>query len=93
MNRDVVEADLQAGNYLVPGHLLPGLHRYILDRVRPGAFLVALLENDFHGAVTRADDAVLPHLRCLARFLHNFAPAACHGSPAAVEAWLKGDQP
>lgn len=75
----------------VPGHLVPGLIRYVEQRVPTGSFLRACLENDFRAAVCRADDLItFSDLRAIALWLHNEAPSACHGSPSRVRQWLAG---
>jgi len=72
----------------VPPHLREGLKAYLIDRVRPGAFLSAVLTNNLTDAVLRADPASLGSLKDLVLFLHNYAPANSHGSSELFEAWL-----
>lgn len=87
MNR----SDIEEGLKLVPAHLQSGLRDYFLDRVKPGDFLAAVLENDFAGAVLRADPLSYQSLKQIARFLHNDVPPRSHGSREAVAAWLEGE--
>lgn len=72
----------------VPAHLRAGVLRYLVDHVRPGQFLSAVLRNDLADAVLRGDDQSLAGLRDLVLFLHNHAPAQSHGSEANFDAWL-----
>lgn len=68
---------------------LDGLKRYVEHRAPPGCFLRAVLENDLKGAVARADDENQRVIPIYVFWLYNEAPAACWGSPAAVEEWLR----
>lgn len=88
MKPEAIAAEIELGRELVPDHLWPGLCRYLVERIRPGQFLCAVLENNLHDALTRADDIAVQHLRGLVVFLDIFAPGPCHGSPEAVAAWL-----
>lgn len=80
----------------VPRRLREGLRRYLVDHIRPGRFLCAVLRNNLADAVVRADEESLPALRDLVLFLHNCAPGQSHGSEAKFDAWLaagpEGDQ-
>jgi hypothetical protein len=75
----------------VPDHMSDGVARYIEARIRPGGFLIALLSNNFIGAAQRADHENLAALGAWAKLFHNYLPGGSYGSPAAVEAWLKGE--
>ena len=76
----------------LPEHLRPGLRAYLLERQPVGAFLRAVLVNDLHGAVSRADDESYPALREIVAFVHMHAPAPSHGSFEAYTAWIEGAQ-
>lgn len=65
------------------------LEDYVLLGAAPGNFISAVVGNDFFYAVVRADDHIAPRLADLARFLHNYAPIACWGSPANRAAWIE----
>jgi hypothetical protein len=67
-----------------------GLVRYLVHRIPPGDFLLAVLSNDLMEAVSRGDDASVAGLRSLVRFLHNDTPWSAHGSLAIVRAWVEG---
>ena len=67
------------------------LMRYILNHIKPGDFLTAVLSNDLRNAVNRADATVsLPLLRTYVRWLcwAGVVVPHCHGSREAVEAWV-----
>jgi hypothetical protein len=74
----------------IPQHLRAGLGSYINHHQPTGGGLQAILENDLHGALTRADPETRAALPTIACFLHNEAPSACHGSKENVAAWLAG---
>ena len=71
---------------LVP-HLAPGLMRWVEHGMSPGHFLTAVLTNDLLEAFTRGDDASLAGLKDIFRFLYNYCPSQCWGSPGKVGAW------
>ncbi len=72
----------------IPGHLLGGISRYIIDGVPPGSFVRAVFENDLFEAIARADAESRYGLFSLVKWIHNHTPSACHGSPAKVAAWI-----
>jgi hypothetical protein len=77
----------------LPQHLREGMQRYLEDRIRPGGFLVAVLENDLMGAVRRADQDSLAFLdRIMMDFMIDVPPVAW-GSPQKVERWLARTDP
>lgn len=88
-NVEYAAAQIEAGAHLIPGHMLGGIKRYILNGIPPGGFLSALLSNDFMGAVGKADDENCRRLHGWAQFLYNYAPNGCHGSPDAFSEWIK----
>tara|TARA_Y100000310_G_scaffold252208_1_gene258889 strand:+ start:117 stop:386 length:270 start_codon:yes stop_codon:yes gene_type:complete len=64
------------------------LERYINDRVPPGHFLRALLSNDLVGSFARADETNQELIGTYVKWLYNFAPSYCWGSPEKVSGWL-----
>lgn len=78
-----------AGLHLLPEHLRGEMARWITHGVMPGAFLQAALSNDLARAVFAADVRSLARLPELAKFLQEYAPRACWGSPAAVVSWSR----
>jgi len=71
----------------VPEYMHGAITRWVMEHHPPGDFLTALLKNDLHDAVVRADDANMHRLRNWVRLLYNFTPTPCCGSPAAFDAW------
>ena len=85
---EYVEAEIDRGAHLIPGHMIGGIKRYILHGIPPGGFMSALLSNDFFGAANKADEENGEALMGWARFLYNHVPAGSYGSPARFDAWL-----
>lgn len=74
-----------------PGNVQGGLERYVNDRVAPGGFLRAVLENDLARAIGRADLENLEELPDIVRYVYSHVPAKAWGSKDAVARWLVGD--
>ena len=72
----------------IPFHMRGGLARYIMDGVRPGDFLIALLSNDFMEAAGRADAENLEAFKAYATFFYCSMPSAARGSPENVRQWI-----
>jgi hypothetical protein len=72
----------------IPERMREGLKRYVIDRLRPGDFITAVVRNDLRNAVSRADDENLPLIPLYVQWFYNTAPARCHGSPEAFAEWL-----
>ncbi len=80
-------------NYSVlPVSARGGMRRYIENRIEPGFFLRAVLENDLVGAFGAADEDNREDMSLYASFLYKELPGRGPGSPwgsrEAVEAWL-----
>lgn len=74
----------------LPTERLAGaMRRYIEDRIQPGHFLTAVLNNDLRGACARADDDHRGRLFDIVSWLYNEAPSQCWGSPEKVGEWLR----
>lgn len=78
----------EAANCGIPGYMIPGLVRYIHDRIPPGDFLRYVLENNLMMAAGHADDTNRRLLHAYCSFIYNYAPITSHGSPERVSAWL-----
>ena len=76
-------------NYnLLPEHMRDTAQRYIEDKISPGGFFTAVLENKLFEALGRADDINRARIYDIVGFLYNEAPATCWGSPEKVRSWL-----
>jgi len=71
----------------VPPHDRESLIMYILIGQPTGDFLYAILTNDLQSAVGRADMLNTIHFATLVRWVFNYAPMNCKGTPAAYDAW------
>ena len=67
---------------------IEGILRYVNDRVPPGDFLEAVLENDLRESFERADDDNIRSMFEIVQFVYNEIPARCWGSPEKVRDWL-----
>lgn len=76
--------------YGIPGYMQDGLIQYFENRIPPGSFLTAVLENDLMGALGKADDTNRFALHAYGTWLFNQAPGRPNGwgSPEAVRVWL-----
>lgn len=74
--------------YDIPMTVHDGLMRYLQNRVLPGGFLTAVLENDLAAAVLAADKDNLPALPNLVKFIWNELPANAWGSKKHVFDWV-----
>ena len=72
----------------VPENVLLGLDRYVHDRIPPGGFLRAVLENDLTESLKRADNDNRKILFYLIGYIFNELPYVCLGSPEKVKKWL-----
>jgi hypothetical protein len=70
-------------------HIHAALIRYIQDGINPGGFLTAVLSNDLNYAVLNADEDNFLSLQYLCKWLYNYAPKDCYGSPDKVKKWTK----
>jgi len=79
--------------YGIPGGMQGGLIRYFENRIPPGDFLTAVLENDLMEAFGRADLENQHCMKAYCTWLYNEAPMGSHGSKAAVTNWLNPPEP
>jgi len=66
-----------------------GIVRFVIDGLRPGDFLQAVLRNDLQQAFARADLENLRDLKEIAGFVFMRVPLPCYGSKAKVDRWIK----
>ncbi len=73
---------------LVPvPYMRPGVERWIEKGIRPGDFLMAVIENDFVSAVAYADRFNRANLKEWMDWFMEHAPGACWGSVAKAKNW------
>jgi len=65
-----------------------GLERYIIDHIRPGGFLTAVLQNDLQMTTATADDDNFKKIKEWCQFIYNELPQKCWGSKEKVEKWV-----
>ena len=75
----------------IPPLIRAGLRRYADEHMGTGSFLTAVLENNLSEAIIRADVFSLAAIKDIVMYVHWEIPGNCHGSPEAVNAWLKRD--
>lgn len=73
----------------LPNHAQDSIRRYVQDRIPPGGFLTAVLENDFVGALLHADPTNRKLLHDYAMFINWEIPTDCWGSKEIVRNYLK----
>lgn len=72
----------------IPQHTFDALARYLDRGLKPGAFLLCVLDNDLRGAVMNADEENRLALPALIEWMEESVPSAAWGSAEAVDAWL-----
>ena len=74
-----------------PLHIHPsikgGLERWADHGIRPGSFLISVLENDLFGAYQAADSDNLYALPSIVYYIRNYLPSLCYGSPGRMREW------
>lgn len=86
------EGRLFEGEYAaIPEDMREGMTRYVEERVEPGGFLTAVIQNNLLGAACKADKHNLLLIKEYAQWFYNVAPSGCSGSPEKMRAWL-GDK-
>lgn len=72
----------------IPKHMHSGLTRYVERGVRPGDFLVLMLQGRIEHAAHFADPANMASMQSWETFLAQYMPDECHGDAIKVQAWL-----
>ena len=75
--------------FYIPDRMMPGIKRYIEEKIPPGEFLAAVICNDLQEAVGQADTENMANLPAYVGYFYNEAPSQCWGSKAAMDKWLK----
>jgi len=74
----------------IPPYMIDALQRYVEQRIPPGGFLTAVLENKLVDAFHRADENNLKVMQEWAAHLYWCLPSTCWGSSEKVRQWLAG---
>lgn len=75
--------------YGIPEYMQGGIIRYYENRLPPGDFLTAVINNDLKEAVGRADEENRVLLHAYIMWFYNQAPGNSWGRAGAVEKWLQ----
>ena len=78
----------QLMHFGISKHMWGGLTRYLVEHIRPGDFLQAVIAGDLFQATIYADDENITVLHGYARFLLHNAPAASWGSYKKLDEWV-----
>ena len=71
-----------------PNNFGPSWKMYVENKIPPGSFVMALLENDLLDAVSRADDTNIGLIVQHVNWLYNNMPTTMWGSREKVDAHL-----
>jgi hypothetical protein len=74
------------------GHLISKIDRYVITGAHLGDFLTSVLINSLSGAVARADENSLAHLKMFVQYVYNYIPACAWGSEEKMETWRELEQ-
>ena len=77
---------------MIPKNTLAGLKRYAKDRIHPGGFLIAVLENNLKKSFGQADKENREALFEIVCHCYNELPSISWGSPEKVKNWLLGKE-
>ena len=77
---------------MIPERTLEGLKRYVKDKIPPGGFLTAVLENNLLNSFQRADGENRQAIPEIVYYVRNHLPANCWGLPEKVKKWLKREE-
>ena len=76
------------GQYAHIQDTVESIDRYVNDGIPPGDFLFAVLSNNLKESFKRADSNNCRYMADIVRYLYNYVPSACWGSPESVKTWL-----
>ena len=75
---------------MIPKHTLGGIKRYVENRIPPGGFLTAVLENNLRKSFGQADKENREALFEIVCHCYKELPSICWGTPERVKNWLLG---
>lgn len=75
--------------FYIPDRMMPAIKRYIEEKIAPGDFLTAVIQNNLTEACAMADDENLRNLPAYVAYFYNESPTNCWGSKKKMKAWLE----
>lgn len=73
----------------IPQRIQESMANYIEYGTRPGSCLTSIFENRLFEAYARADEEVAKAMGDIVKYIYNYAPSSCWGSPQAVQSWIE----
>jgi hypothetical protein len=75
--------------FYIPERMMSGIKMYVEQGIRPGDFLVSIIQNNLKLAVMLADPENLRNIPAYVAYFHEKCPAACWGSEEKMVEWRK----
>ena len=72
----------------IPTRMFGAALRYIVEGIKPGHFLSAVITNDLRDAIARADEENQAALVEWVQFFYNYTPGYCWGSTSNMKNWI-----
>jgi hypothetical protein len=81
-------------SYTFRGLALPedtqaSIDRYVQHGIPTGGFLEAVICNDLHQAINRADETHMPIIPAIVGYLYAHCPSQCWGRPTSFREWIE----
>ena len=87
---ELSEQQLSAMSTLgIPERMQGCIIRYYENKIPPGHFLTAVINNDLRDAVERADNQNINLLKAYVMWFYNWAPSESWGYEGAANRWLE----
>lgn len=86
--REVLENWKAPDSMRIPLYMHDAIIAWAVDYIRPGGFLMAVLQNNLVQAVNLSDQDNASALRSYATFVYNELPSECWGSSEQCESWI-----
>lgn len=86
------EIEFEGQYAAIPARMQEALRRYVVQGIKPGNFLTAVITNNLRNAVGYADEENLPLLKLYVQWFYNVAPGGCHGTAANMQEWMAARQ-
>lgn len=86
-NSEGIDLIAKAEELNIPKYMHGGLIRWVMDGIKPGNFLCAVISNDLRRAIEKADDANIGLLANYVRWFYHYTPWDCWGSSEELKNW------